>query len=240
MRRLQCALLAAVAAVGFASIASAADMPMKARPMAPAVYDWTGCYIGGQVGYAWARDQNSETVTATGAASIFSPVNSATPSGGKLGGMLGCNWQVAGAWVVGLEGDFEWAGINGGSVVYANTVNDRYETKIRSEGSVRGRVGYAFDRFLAYATGGLAFANIQNVYTPTGGTPVETFSKTRSGWTLGAGLEYAFAPKWTARVEYRYADFGRNTDLPVTTYAGFTESHRLTESAVRLGIAYKF
>jgi outer membrane immunogenic protein len=206
------------------------------------VFSWTGCHIGGDVGGAWLRDKDTETVTATGAASTFSPVDTATPSGVKLGGYLGCDYQFASPVVVGIEGDAEWANIRGGSANFPNTgvPPDSYETQANFEASVRGRLGYAFQNWLFYATGGVAWARIKEIYTSPFFGVSETFSDTRTGWTVGAGVEYAFAPNWVGRVEYRYADFGTLTNLPVVTFSGFTESHKITENTVRGGIAYKF
>jgi outer membrane immunogenic protein len=241
-------LIGFAVALGFgaAQSVSAADLPVKAPvykapPMTPA-YNWSGCYIGGQVGYGWVRDKNSETVTATGAASVFSPTDTADPSGLKVGGMLGCNWQWSGPFVVGLEGDGEWADINGGSVTFPGSgpPDDFYEARIRWQASARGRIGYAFDRTLLYATGGAAFADIRHIYTVAATGLSEAFTTTKTGWTVGGGVEHAFAPNWTARVEYRYSDFGTISNLPVTTFAGLTESHNMVEHAVRFGLAYKF
>jgi outer membrane immunogenic protein len=227
----------------------AADLSSKYRPppAAPAyfpapVFSWAGCHIGGDVGGAWLRDENTETVTATGQQSIFSPVDTATPSGVKLGGYLGCDYQFASPVVVGIEGDAEWANIRGGGVNFPNTGSppDTYETQANFEASVRGRLGYAFQNWLFYATGGVAWANIKEIYTSSFFGVSETFSDTRTGWTVGGGVEYAFAPNWVGRIEYRYADFGTLTNLPVITFSGFTESHKITENTVRGGIAYKF
>lgn len=222
--------------------AYAADIPLKApavRPAAP--YNWSGCYVGIQAGYGWARDEADETVTGTGAPSIFSPAETGSPSGALAGGMLGCNWQGGGPLVVGVEADVEWSDIGGSAVSYPLTgvPPDTYEASIRSQASLRGRIGYAFDRALFYVTGGVAFANIRHDYT-TAGLPSEEFSTTRTGWALGAGAEYAFAANWSMRAEYRYADFGTVTNIPVVVWAGFTESHRITEHAVRLGVTYRF
>jgi outer membrane immunogenic protein len=205
------------------------------------VFNWTGCHIGADVGGAWMRDQDTETVTATGRQSIFSPVNTATPSGVKLGGYLGCDYQFASPVVVGIEGDAEWANIRGGSVNFPNTglPPDSYETQADFEASLRGRLGYAFQNWLFYGTGGVAWARISENYV-VAGFANETFTETRPGWTVGGGIEYAFAPNWVGRIEYRYADFGTITNLPLITFPGFAESHKTTENTVRGGIAYKF
>lgn len=233
-------LLVAATTFGAAQSASAADMPMKA-PMAPyaAPYSWTGCHVGGDVGIVWARDRDNEVATASGAASPFSPADAAKPNGAKLGGYLGCDWQFASRFVAGIEGDLEWTSAKGSADFVTPAPSDFYETKIRSEGSIRGRIGYAFDRALFYVTGGVAFANI-NEHDQVGTTGAFTdHSTTRSGWTIGTGVDYAFAANWIGRVEYRYADFGTFNYVP-SVFPAFTENHKITENAVRIGIAYKF
>ena len=234
---------AALAALGASLPATAADMAVKAvQAPPPVIYNWGGCHIGGDIGGAWVRDALKETVTTTGVLSAFTPNTTGTPSGVKLGGYIGCDWQVSGAFVAGLEGDAEWANIGGSAVAYANTGTpaDTYEAKIRSQGSFRGRLGYAAGPALLYATGGVAFAQIDHVYTLGGSFTPETFSNTRAGWTLGAGVDYMFTSNWIGRLEYRYSDFGTQVNVPAVTFTGFTESHRITENAVRAGIAYKF
>lgn len=234
---------AAIAAFGFVNAALAADMPVKApvyKAPSPVLYNWSGCYIGGQVGYAWARDRDTETNSVTGVQTIFSPVDTASVNGPKAGGYLGCNWQTS-AFVLGVEGDGEWAHLKG-SANYINTgvPPDFYETTIRSQASVRGRVGYAaFDRTLLYVTGGVAFANV-NEHDEVGGVGTSNDnSATRTGWTLGGGVDYAFTGNWIARIEYRYADFGKFSYNP-PVFGAVTETHKITENAVRVGLAYKF
>jgi outer membrane immunogenic protein len=235
--------LAAIAfSFGVSQASFAADLPVKAPVYrAPvAVSTWSGCYIGGQVGYGWARDRLIEIDDATGTLSAFSPADKATPSGILAGGMAGCNWQWSGPWVIGIEGDGEWTDINGSVIAYPGTGTppDTYEARIRWQASIRGRLGYAFDRNLLYVTGGAAFANIRHVYT-SGGLS-EDFSKTQTGWTVGGGWEYAFMPNWTARIEYRYSDFGTVTNVPTVVWTGFTENHDVVEHAVRFGVTYRF
>jgi outer membrane immunogenic protein len=241
MRNRLVALLAAAASLGAAQAAFAADLPVKAPPPAAVVAaNWSGCYVGGQVGYGWVRDKLVETIVATGALSPLTPSDTAHPSGLKAGGLVGCNWQWSGAFVVGVEGDGEWADIGGSTVVYPLTLGDTYQTRIRWQASARGRVGYALDRTLVYVTGGAAFANIRHEYTLAAAGLSERFTTNRVGWTVGAGVEHAFQPNWTARVEYRYADFGHVTNIPTIFGSAFRERHTITEHVVRGALAYKF
>jgi outer membrane immunogenic protein len=239
-------LLLIAAAAFLAAPALAADLPIRAPVKAPAVvapvgFSWTGCYLGAQIGYAWQRDSNSETQIGVGPGDPTS--GPAKPDGIKAGGYAGCNWQT-GQWVIGLEGDGEWTNLKG-SVTYPGTgtlIDDYIETRTRWQASLRPRVGIAFDRSLFYATGGVAFANVEHTYVcPECSAPnSDTFKDTLIGWTVGAGLDYAITNNWIARVEYRYADFGKVTNTPVNAWSGYSEEQSITEHAIRGGIAYKW
>jgi len=243
MKRISLAVASALVLGG--SAAQAADMALKAPPPPPApIFSWTGCHLGADVGFAWATDKDRETVTATGAASIFSPfpTNTARPDGAKVGGYLGCDYQFSGGFVIGLEGDAEWADITSIGTNFINTgiPADHYNTRIRSEASVRGRLGYGFNSALFYVTGGGAWANV-NETDVIGATGVsQSDSSTRGGWTVGAGVDYAFSNNVIGRIEYRYADFGTFSYAPTLVFPAFTEHHRITENVIRAGLAYKF
>lgn len=225
--------------------ALAADMALKAPPPPPPpVFSWTGCHIGADVGGSWMADKDSETITATGAASPFTPypTNTATPSGVTVGGYAGCDYQFLGGFVVGAEGDAEWANIRNGSANYiaTGTPPDYYSTTSDFQASARGRLGYGYNRILFYATGGAAWAQIteHDVVGATGA--FQDSSTTRPGWTVGGGVEYAFLDNLVGRVEYRYADFGTFSYTPGLVFPAFTENHRITENSVRFGLSYKF
>jgi outer membrane immunogenic protein len=231
-----------MAAAAFAATslpAQAADMPLKTK--LPGTFNWAGCYLGGSLGYAWGRDFDTETVTATGLLSGSSPTDSANANGVKLGGYLGCNWQMGGPWVIGAEGDGEWANLRG-TTTFPNTgpPSDFYDTHIDDQSSIRGRIGYLLEpRLIVYATGGAAFASIKE-HDVIGATGAFTDnSATRTGWTLGAGLEYAFTDRWIGRFDYRYANFG-TFSYNTVVFGPFTESHKTTENTFRWGLAYKF
>jgi outer membrane immunogenic protein len=225
MKRL---LLAGVASLAFgaASSAIAADiparMPTKAPVYAPAMYNWSGWYIGIQGGYGFGR--SSWTDTATGLSTGGFDVD-----GALLGGTLGVNWQT-GAWVFGLEGDGSWSNIRGSTTVNCGIP---CETRNNWLATFRGRVGHAFDRFLPYITGGLAAGDIEAV-------GIGTQSSTEVGWTVGAGLEWALAGPWTAKVEYLYADLGKMSCSIAVCGATGTTDVKLDTSIVRAGINYRF
>ena len=211
--------------------------------MAP-VFSWTGCYIGADVGGGFINDRDSER-TAAGAPSPFSPTSSANPSGVTAGGFLGCNYQFSSGIVIGAEGDANWANVRSGTAAFPGSAlpgfaNDFYETRSDFQASARGRLGYAFNRTLLYATGGAAWANItEHDVSPSGGGIFNNTSSTLPGWTVGGGLEYAFLYNLIGRVEYRYSDFGTFSYAP-PIFAPFVENHRITENQVLVGLSYKF
>jgi outer membrane immunogenic protein len=239
LRLVGAAVIALTASSALAADLAVAPVYKAGPPPRALVYNWTGCYVGAQVGYAWQRDRDNETFTANGGGSPFSPAptNIAQPDGVKAGGYTGCNWQTDNPLVLGIEGDAEYANLKG-SATFPNTP-DFYESRTNFQASLRGRIGYAVDRALLYATGGLAWANIKerDIAGTTGLT--NEISTTRTGWTVGAGLEYAFGDRWLGRVEYRYSDFGTLQYQPAV-FPRFTENHRVTENAIRVGLSYKF
>jgi outer membrane immunogenic protein len=217
------------AALAAAAPALAADLPREAPPAYPPavpLFTWTGIYLGGQIGYAWGTD--TLTVFPFGFGTNF------TPNGVVGGGHAGYNLQLN-QFVVGLEGDIEGSGIDrsfspGGAL---------YATRVPVQGSIRGRLGVAFDRALLYATGGAEFASFENSVTAFPG--FDQNSTTRTGWTIGGGIEYALTGNWSIRAEYRYADFGHFTDATPNTFGfGSFVNHHETENAVRAGASYKF
>jgi outer membrane immunogenic protein len=235
MKKLAFALASATALVSAPALAAdLGRMPVKAPAyVAAAPMLWNGFYIGGQVGYQWGTNRQTEFVTGGGATGIATSWN----ADGVVGGVhAGYNLQ-AGAMVFGLEGDIEGSGVRGNNVVAAPFTSTNFES--RWQASLRGRLGVAWGPTLLYATGGVAFADLHHIYF-VGTGPGESFNGTQTGWTLGAGLEYAFSPAWSARVEYRYTDFGRLTDASLIAAPGFTYRNRDDFHTVRLGVSYRF
>ncbi|MBL8568452.1 MAG: porin family protein [Phreatobacter sp.] len=226
-------LLAGVAAVALASGAQAADLGVARAPVAAVVmvpvFNWSGVFVGAQIGYGWGRNTRENTL----------PFINSYNSRGLLGGVhLGYNHQINN-FVLGVVADIEAAGISGNDAGLGGSIDG---ARINWQGSLRARAGIAFDRALIYATGGLAFGGIN--YTTNGGGLIDSFNRTRAGWTIGGGVEYAFTPNWTAHVEYRYTDFGRASspnfpgNLPVS--GGFGYQTKTTTHTVRLGVSYLF
>jgi outer membrane immunogenic protein len=188
MRRFRLAALAAAAAIvfGSTSIASAADLPVKAPPIvaAPPHFSWTGFYIGANIGGGWASNSVSYTPNDPGAAALFSngptavPPSASISSSGAIGGLqLGYNWQMKPDWLFGVEADFDWFGGKGSSttggingiVAYTNAVEER----VKWLGTVRGRLGYLpAPNLLAFVTGGFAYGQLQRTGTYTTNGPL--------------------------------------------------------------------
>jgi outer membrane immunogenic protein len=216
-------LLAGVAlAILTAASASAADLaraPITKAPPVPyasPVFSWSGGYIGVAGGYAWNNDFKADAVG--GGLLGFAPgaINTGlSPNGGFFGGTLGYNWQIPGSmFVLGIEGDAFLSDINDSKTIVAfGPASIGATSKLDKFGTVRGRVGVAYDRSLFFATGGVAIgyneATVDFNLAPIGARLFD--SQTHVGWTVGGGWEYAFANSWTAKAEYRYVDFESKT-----------------------------
>ncbi len=234
-------LLASVGAIAIAGSAFAADLPSRAPPpvyLPPVpIFTWTGLYLGGQVGYAWGSDPIDEVDAVFGDNAFFND----KPNGVIGGAHAGYQLQFA-QWVVGVEGTVDGTSIHG-TRTSGPPLIVTMSTRPDVQGSIRGRLGVAFDRVLIYGTGGAAFTNQTDGYSV--GFPFflqETDTKTRTGWTVGGGLEYAVTNNWSIRAEYRYSDFGRSPDFPFSsiTFGNVSFTHHLTESQVQAGFSYKF
>jgi len=202
--------------------AIAADLPARAYTKAPAaaiaINNWTGFYVGAMGGYA---QQNDSTL---GLGEV---------KGGFAGGTLGYNWQT-GNLVLGVEADAAWADVG---VTVGNPALAAVETRIRDMGTVRGRVGYAFDQVLIYGTAGYAWAD--NRITLSALNVSISDSQIHSGWTAGAGVEVMFAPKWSVKAEYLYRSFDSETYFAGIRRPGL-ESGTLNLNSVQLGVNYHF
>jgi len=239
----------------------------KANPAPAPSSSWTGFYVGGFVGGNWGR-ATADTTTVFSSTGYFAPNSvpaietagrqNLNPSGFNGGGQVGYNYQT-GHFVVGAEGDFGW--MTGKKTVAATapypccpTTNFTVTQSVKTSwvSTVRGRAGYAAGNLLVYATGGVAFAdlNYAEVFTDTFATANESagIKNTRTGWTGGGGVEYKFG-KWSAKGEYLFADFGRSTTTSTNLTAPsttswptkvFTHSIYLKEHLLRFGLNYHF
>ncbi|MGH8498727.1 MAG: outer membrane protein [Methylococcales bacterium] len=217
-------LVAATALSGFLALTGAAS---AADPVVDPGYDWSGLYIGGQVGYAWG---NADHDFSNGA-----PSDDSSPDGFLGGAHIGYLHQMD-LLVLGLEVDVEGTDINGS---FNNTTGGTSSgsTDINVQGSARARLGLAMDRWLPYITGGVAIADVDYGGGPAGG-PCCGYSKTSVGYTIGGGLEYAFTDSFSARVEYRFTDFGKESGGLSPTFPTVNMPVDLETHAVRFGISF--
>lgn len=230
MNRIHSALAAAtlciVSVPALAADLPAPHMPVKAMPM-ESLYNWTGLYFGVHAGYGWGE--------------LTSGVNAAvdhSPTGGLFGGQVGYNWQQ-GQFVFGVEADLAYAPIKGGD---GGTVPGPFtfaaESDMRYLGTVRGRLGFTWDRALIYATGGYAWANVHATMNVVGvGSATDTLNL--SGWTIGGGIEYAVTQNVTLRAEYLYVDFARETTTMNIAGFPFTDVADKNLNIVRVGLNFK-
>jgi outer membrane immunogenic protein len=211
---------------------AAADLPtMKTAPLAPApaAVSWTGCYVGAVGGIA--AGHSDMHFAAGGALAVTN-----SPSSAEIGGTVGCDWQTS-SFVFGAVADLAWSGLNASGADIANTA---YTLGVKSDWSNtdRVRVGYALGSALLYATGGLSVRDVA-AYEFTAGVPQETIWKTRTGWNVGAGVEYLILPHVSVKAEYLYEDFG--SSLYTWTSLGFSPKRvSLDDSLFRLGVNYHF
>ena len=230
--------------------ANAADLPVRAPayvPAPPPPYSWTGFYLGVSGGFIAQHTRGTDLGPAGACDGVFGPVcgdkYSASGIGGIFGGYVGYNWQLAPNWVFGIEADISGTAVKG-DTTFTNPDNDLtqvVESKLTALGTVRGRIGYAFDRALLYATGGWAYGKVQNHAIRLGGSPDKdvTTDGWKSGWTAGGGLEYAILNNWTVRVEALYVDLGSKEGigpLPCGCRFGFKNKYAIG----RVGVNYKF
>lgn len=189
--------------IGVASAAAADALPAKAARVSPAD-GWSGWYVGGHVGYS----RGSAQVTLSDPA----PASSRDGFGALYGGVQGgYNHLLSSRWLLGVEADLTFPNyLDDDDVVAARATGTqtRVTEKVDFVGSLRGRVGHAFDRWLIYGTGGLAFTHGRFLQSPGVADDEDKALRTRTGWVVGAGAEVAIAPAWTARLEYLYSHFG--------------------------------
>jgi outer membrane immunogenic protein len=263
MKRIITVAITSISMAVLASRASAADLPVRPGPPAyypvATVYDWGGGYIGVNGGYAFGQSQWSDSLNPSG--------NNSSGNFNVNGGLAGVTMGVSGQWsafVLSVEGDFDWQGLKG-------TSNSAFCTSIFTSpgpppptptpaglgcktqsnwlGTFRVRAGYAWDRVLLYGTGGVAGANVE---VGLNGLPPQ--NNVEFGWTAGVGLEWAFADNWTAKVEYLFVDLtgkapcdhgyscGYDTFAPDATHSALTANSavNLNENIIRVGVNLKF
>jgi outer membrane immunogenic protein len=254
----------AFAVVAISGSALAADLPVKARPLPAAapVFSWTGFYIGANIGWGWANgDVDVQPLPSATTFVNLLPQTLRTKPDGVIGGVqLGYNFQT-GPWVFGFETDFQGADMKGtfieSPIIQNNGTpfpgagnNLTVSQKIDWFGTVRGRLGTTFfsPTFLLYGTGGLAYGrvtgNANTDFRPVGTEAYPaSISDTRVGWAAGVGGEWAFAPNWSAKLEYLHIDLGDSsvTANPILPLPPFQVRYTFKTDAdiVRFGVNYK-
>jgi len=217
-------ILLGVAIALVAGTAFAADMPVKAPPMAPPPPTWTGTYIGINGGYGWATSNHTNVTTGLTSGDFDT-------NGGVAGVTYGGNWQ-AGHVVLGFETDFDWTDIKGIGGVGAACGATGCFTDTKWLSTERMRAGWDFNGWLLYGTAGAAFADVKAGIVGSG----PNGEKTRGGWTAGVGLETMFWRDWSAKIEYLHYDLGRD----INSNPGTPLSALDRGDIVRAGINYHF
>lgn len=216
---------------------------MSSAQAAPPIYDWSGFYIGAHVGHGWGSQDWTQTANNQG--NPNDTTSGAVRPKGFLGGVqAGYNFQ-SGKWVFGVEGDWSFTG---GKGCAGNVIFFTYEScsKANWYATATGRVGYAFDRNLVFLRGGAAFTSQTRTSNFLGAIDTQETRNVSTGFVIGGGIERAFAPNWSVKLEYDYMDFGKK-DTPLTYLAsgsspGLQENWDVTNRVhmVRAGINYRF
>lgn len=243
-------LASAALALISASPGFAADLPVKAPPMPEPVFTWTGLYFGGNAGWGWSRTVSTELPPGSGAFPIGTVFSADNTSGFLAGVQGGFNYQTAYNLVVGAEGEWTWTNMSGTAAPTISTVprfagfSSITTGKTTEIAALTGRIGYAAGNWLFYGKGGVALdhTNSSGLSFNPNGTLFETTSTgtDRSGWVVGAGFEWAFAPAWSAKIEYEHFDFGSTNIAVVGTINTTFVSNTQRIDLVKGGINYRF
>ena len=227
-------VLGGIAAIALSGAALAADLPSRKAPAAIAplpTFTWTGFYVGVNGGYYFGQGKASNILFR----GLGQPGASFDTNGGLVGIQGGYNLQIDKI-VLGVEADIDYADIKGSYSFPAPVVT--LSSKLNYLGTVRARVGYAADRLLVFATGGVAYSSLKSTLAGFGATTSSTTSEV--GYTVGGGLEYAVTNNWTVKGEYLYANFGKKAASYNLGGIPITANGNLTANIVRVGVNYKF
>jgi outer membrane immunogenic protein len=258
-RKLLLASVGAIALTGSAALA--AEPPPPPPPPPPPLFTWTGAYVGVQIGGAWGAGNLRESGFDPFTRTFFNSTVGGTPSGVIGGAHVGYLYQIN-QWVLGIEGSVDGTSLSKTTVaVFPNVFGGgglavKSSTSFDVQGSIRGKIGFAWDRLLIYGTGGVAFGGFNTNFSLISGGGVtpggivvppffanNSFSNTRVGWTAGGGLQYAVTNNWWVFAEYRFSDFGtlRNGAFPnLPSGVFFNGNRRVQDNQVQGGISYKF
>ncbi|PQO24768.1 hypothetical protein C2I36_01410 [Rhodobacteraceae bacterium WD3A24] len=227
------ALFAATTAMASGPAPAPVEPPV-AQPAPPPAFNWTGPYAGIQLGML-----NSNFDRQTEYYGFTTPETNPDPEGFVGGIYGGYNWQGAGNVVYGIEGEYNWSHADGSDVDEESGFGSYTEAEIFSTAALRGRVGYAMDRTLFYGAAGIAYADFDSAAYNSDDSLVANseISDSRTGWTIGAGVEHAFTDRMVGRLDYRYSDFGDETyDLD----ENYTADIDFDTHEIRAGVAFRF
>ena len=226
------AALFGILILGRSAFAADVATPYKASVAEPA-FSWAGFYFGIQGGGIWGRSQQSGP-------QVGEITNKFDLSGASVGGEYGTNWQF-GHWVLGMESDSSWTSLKGSAPEVFNPISGfTATTEANYLAMSRVRIGYAQDRLLAYITGGLADGYVQVMSSgPAGSVSDNQF---RLGWNAGTGVEWAFAPQWSAKVEYIHFDLGSSAYLNTAPSPFLSRANGVSTNGdlVRVGLNYHY
>lgn len=217
------------------SAAKSADVIVVSEPSAIILspsYSWAGAYLGGQVGYGWGKSAFDDG----------GDISQVKPDGFLGGVYAGYNFDAGNNVILGVDGDMTFNNAKDAYSEGSDGAADNLISKLRWTGAARARFGVAVDRFLPYIAGGVAFGRVQNSlsFVDELNNLSTSQTETKTGWTLGAGVDYAAADNVIVRLEYRYTDYGRKSFDGTSDGFEFSMPDKLRTSEVRLGLAYKF
>jgi outer membrane immunogenic protein len=218
--------------------AQAADMAVKAPAAAAPIYSWTGLYIGANVGFGIGENNGRVNVPAAGGTPSFD----LAPVGVIGGGQIGYNWEVGG-WVLGVEADIQGSGVDSSAncvFTCSPGANIGVSQSMPWFGTVRGRLGSSLGNLMIYNTAGFAYGKVNTTINEAvlGGTGSFPLSETRTGWTVGSGVEANLGNNWIGRVEYLFIDLGDVKGSLLGTTQSFVG--RAQQHVMRMGASYKF
>ena len=253
MRKILFLQVAALAA-GLVTPVIAADLPMKTEmPVAP-MFSWTGCYVGGHVGGGRGSKDMTDPVqlvqdTLNGAGTTVGVTTvTTTPTGAVIGGEIGCDYQFAGNFVIGIEGTASGTTMKASSLVGLPAGLPGNVALVQANNdflaSVTGRIGYAFDTVLVYARGGFAVAGDKYDVSGgdfNGGGPFHFQGvDNRYGYVVGGGVDWAFTRYWSMNVEYDYYGFGNGNILMTDQVSTLTGVVNVKQSVQVVKVGFNF
>ncbi|HEY6832535.1 MAG TPA: outer membrane beta-barrel protein [Pseudolabrys sp.] len=257
---------AALIGFGAAQAASAADLPLKApatvtAPYNTAPYNWSGLYVGGNIGYGWGRNSDPDTATSAPAGflalipELGGGAPNVQPKGLIGGGQIGYNWMISPNLVAGLVADFQGSGLKDSAtnttpvvMIPGETVSKSNSAQIEWFGTARAKLGWAQNNWLLYATGGLAYGRVETSGSANLGglltlSSTGSDSTTKIGWAAGAGLDYGITRNWTIGAEYLYVDLGDTSytaSAPAPLGLSLTTTNHIAAQIARMTVNYKF